>query len=130
MKKEHNGHQYEILYCDPEDDWNDDHRGMFNIDMAISYDGIMFFDTYKQAESAAKEIIDDFVESVPITESDWIDAVSMCVVRDGYESFYIDRNIALDLLRKAAQYFEYQPRDGYERRGFCLASDRNAQDNT
>ena len=23
MKKEHNGHQYEILYCDPEDDWKD-----------------------------------------------------------------------------------------------------------
>jgi hypothetical protein len=112
MNKEHNGHKYNVIYCDPDHAWHNDHVGMFYIDMAItSEESDMYFDTYKQAEIAAKKAIDDFVISVPTTESEWIDAVSKCVVRDGYESFYIDRDIALDLLRKAARYFEHQSKE-------------------
>lgn len=109
MKKEYNGHKYEILYCDPDsDDWSDDNLGKFYIDMAISCEESgMYFDGYRQAESAAKKAINDFVESVPTTEPEWIDAVSMCVVRDGYDSFHIDKAIALDLFTKAARYFEH-----------------------
>jgi hypothetical protein len=103
MKKEYKGHKYEIKYCDPNDDWSTS-AGMFYIDMVIAED--RYFDTYKGAEIAANRMIDDFIDSIPTTESEWIDAVSRCVVRNGYECFHVDKDVALDLLRKASKYFK------------------------
>lgn len=98
----HKGHNYEVKLCNPAEDWGDA-SGLFRVECAVSCGG--FYQTYAEANAAAKSAIDKFVNSTPQTEQEWIDAVEKCMVWTGYEDCHIDPDMILTVLGKAALYF-------------------------
>jgi hypothetical protein len=97
------GHDFEIYFCNPSDEWGDA-KGLFGINSAVGDSG-EYYDTYKEAEKAAKFNINKFVEDIPQNEKQWINAIESCIVWTGYEDCHIDEAMAIEVLKKAARHF-------------------------
>jgi hypothetical protein len=100
---QHNGHEYEIQFCDPKKDWGKYAR-MFHIKCAISDAG--FYQTFVEAEAKAKSNIDNFVARVPQTKQQWLDAMAECLIWTAYEDCHLDEAMVWDLLEKAATHLK------------------------
>jgi hypothetical protein len=97
------GHEYEIEFCNPKEDWRE-YKGMFYITCAIRDVG--FYATYAEAEAKAKDNISEFVTAVPQTKREWLDALTACMVQTGYEDYHLDETMVWELLQKAALHLK------------------------
>jgi len=100
----HQGHEYEINFCSPKE-YTGKERGLFKIQMAIPTGG-SYFKTYEDAEKKAISIIDKFVEEIPQTKKEWLEAMSNCMVWSGYEDCELDETMVWSLLQKAAKHLK------------------------
>ena len=105
----HKGHEYEVHFCDPSQDWGDA-KGLFGIKSAAGDTG-KYYPTYKEAQHAAKSKIDEIVADVPQGLEQWVEAIENCMVWTGYEDCHIDKDMALDVLKKAKIHFSENERD-------------------
>lgn len=99
------GHNYEIVYCDPNLDFGRA-RGMFRIIIAMPQFYYNYHATFEQADEAAKKCIDKFVESVPQTKQEWLDAIRGCMVWSSHEECDTDDDMVWDLLVKAKTHLK------------------------
>jgi len=103
---QYKGHEYEITFCDPQDDWGEK-RGMFYVETPAAKEGDeSFFHTYAEAEKHAKTYIDRFLADVPQTKQDWLQAFEGCLVWTDYESCHLDQAMVWDLLLKAREHLK------------------------
>lgn len=97
------GHEYEIVFCDPKDVWGQ-HAGLFHIRCAVSDDG--YYETYAGADAQAKVNIDKFLATVPQTKSEWLSAMTACMVWHGITECHLDKEMVWSLLNKAALHLK------------------------
>jgi len=100
----HQGHEYEIYFCSP-DKYKGEEKGLFKIHMAIPA-GNAYYKTYEDAEKKAISIIDKFVKEIPQTKKEWLEAMSNCMVWDGYAGCNLDAIMVWDLLQKASKHLK------------------------
>ena len=111
---EHKGHKFEVCFCNPNSQWGVA-SGLFRVESSISVDG--FFPTYAEAMQKATAAIDDFVENVPQTRGEWIEAIGACMVWTGYEDCHLDETMLWSLLLKAGDHIKaakYEESEGAE----------------
>ena len=108
MKDTYKGHEFEIKFCDPNQDWRE-HVGMFHIELAMGNSD--FFSTYDAAVVKAKEIIDAFVLAIPQNNDEWMRALSDCMVWTGYEDCHLDEGMVVALLVKASQFYKREKKE-------------------
>lgn len=96
------GHEYEVMFCDPTQDWGDA-KGLFRI-VSTAGNTNKYYSTYKEAVNAAQKKIDEFMKNIPQTEDEWIEAIESCII---FECDYCEINeaMALDVLKKAKIHF-------------------------
>ena len=97
-------HEYEIKFLTGLSQDLDDAKGLFCICSAAGDTG-KYYQTYKEANMAAKERIDEFLTNVPQSAKEWIDAIEDCMVWTGYEDCHINELMALEVLKKAKIHF-------------------------
>ena len=100
----HKGHEYEIHFCKPKE-YTSKEKGPFRIKMAMPT-GYEYYKTYLEAEEKAKSIIDKFVEEIPQTKKEWLEAMEKCIVWVDYEECNLDPNMVWDLLQKASKHLK------------------------
>lgn len=98
------GHGYRIEWCNPEDEWGE-MAGKFHI-QHLAIDDSGSFDTYAEAVKVAEGRIDKFIETVPQTKEEWVEALTDCMVWTGYDYCELDETMVWELLLKASKHLK------------------------
>jgi hypothetical protein len=105
MKAKYKGHEYEITWNDPAQGWEKGHgMGLFRVNVAVA--SVEYQPTFEEAETIAKQKIDEFINAVPQTKAEWVAAFENAIVWDGYEDCHLDKDMVWALLLKASKHLK------------------------
>jgi hypothetical protein len=95
MVYKYKGKSFIIKWCDA--DWGE-HTGMFRVENDQPYEF-----GYAKSVDEMKEIIaekyQDYHSKIPVNRAGWIALFSSCIIRDGYEDYHVDEDLAIRVLK-------------------------------
>jgi hypothetical protein len=100
MVYKYKGNSFIIKWCDG--DWGE-YTGMFHVENDQPYN----FGFTKSVEEMKFTIIrkyEQYHSKIPKTKEEWLDMFSSCIIRDGYEDYHVDEDLAIRLLELYKKY--------------------------